>query len=232
MTQPVGLAPIPWRFVDTDLMKMWLWETEHFEAKVAAEGTLFVWEVGDLIVSNQGLPRFLAEGRTGDFASAERECRELIGKSYSPRLGYARYAGHLATTFTLASGERRDLAPFHGQRAVVTVQLPTGDTQGFVGQVQISHYELILTPDAGTTVRIQPPHIVQIVGETGGTGRSAGQSAYTGSGRIYRGQVTRGCTGNPGFMANTIDHTGPAACPVHEDNAHGFKPVSRVRPVG
>lgn len=213
MVATVGLTPIPWKFIHSDVMKMWQWETPHFEARVTADVNSFAWEIYDLI-SRGGEPMFLVEGRTREFHESEMAIREMIGKSYPAKFGYASYAGALATTFTLATGERIDLGRFNGTRVVVTVRLPNGLNQSFIGLMTVVHYEVHLTPEAGTPVRIQPSHIVKIAGE-GGT--AAQDSSYTGIGRIYRGTPTRGCTGVPGFMPETIDHTGPTPCPMHED---------------
>lgn len=215
------VAPIPWRYVDVGLARMWLWDAEHFEAKVSAEGNSFVWEVGDKILPNQGLPRFLCEGRTADFASAENAVREVIGKSYSARLGYGPYVGAFATTFTLASGRRVDLGEFNGQSVVVTVRLGNGLTRTIMGHARVVNWEFHVE-DSGNKSVIQPSYIESIVREGGG-GVSAARSAYTGMGRVYRGQVVHGCTGQPGFVDGTVDHLG-ASCPMHESRT--VSPVS------
>ena len=216
MNQQAGMAAIPWRYVDLDLLEVWLWETEHFEAKVTAEPNSFAWEVGDLVVSNDGLPRWLTGGRAVDFATAEQSIREVIGKSYPSRFGYRPYAGPLATTFLVATGERLDLGPFHGTRALVTVRMPGGADQSFLGHCSIQHYELVLTTDSGHQVKIQPSYIVSVTGENGATARASQSSAsFVGVGRIYKGKMVHGCTGSPGFLPDTIEHAG-APCQVHE----------------
>jgi hypothetical protein len=216
VNESTGTAAIPWRYVDLDLLEVWLWETDHFEAKVTAEANCFAWEVGDLVVSDDGLPRWLTGGRAVDFATAERSIREVIGKSYPVRFGYRPYAGPLATTFLIATGERLDLGVFHGTRALVTVRMPGGADQSFLGHCSIQHYELLLTTDSGHQVKIQPPYIVSVTGENGATARaSAASSAFVGVGRIHTGAMVRGCTGSPGFLPDTIEHDGPP-CQVHE----------------
>ena len=219
MTSTIGLEPVPWTFVDHELLKVWTWLTPHFEARVTAEQNSFSWEVNDYISGVDGEPRFLTEGRSREFAEAETAVREVIGKSYPPKHGYGSYAGALATTFTIATGERVDFGLFSGSRAVVTVRLPHG-IQSFLGHVMVVHYEVIVTPEHGAPVKIQPAHIVKVVGE-GGSSATEASAAYTGVGRIYRGSVRRGCSGTPGFLPDTIDHHGPA-CPVHEDAATRF----------
>ena len=208
-----GVLPIPWEFTTTEFYQIWEWNTQHFRARVSVEGNTFVWEIGDWITSVDEEPRFLAEGRAGSFSAAEVEVREVIGKSYPVKLGYRDYAGTFATTFVVATGERVDLGAFDGQRSVVQVRMPTGVTQTFVGTTQVVHYELFLTPETGSAVKILPAHIVSIRGEGGDTGSA--RAAYTGVGRIYRGVKGPRCTGKPGFLPETIDHTGDP-CPVHE----------------
>lgn len=208
-----GLLPIPWRYVDADLARMWIWETPHFEAKVTADINSFAWELGDLIVPNQGLPRFLAEGRTTDFAEAERAVRETVGKSYPPAYGYSPYCGALATTFTIATGRRVNLGEFNGQSVVVTVRMPNGLSRSIVGYARVVNWELHVET-GGSAVRVQPAHIDSIVREGGG-GAAQASDSYTGVGRIYRGDPDRGCTGVASFLPGTVDHTG-GTCPVHE----------------
>lgn len=209
-----GLRAIPWAYLDHDLMKMWVWRTEHFEVRITANINSYSWQIIDLITSPDGL--FLTEGVSKDFADAENEVRETIGKSYPIKYGYAPYAGSLATTFTIATGERIDFGLFSGKRAVVTVRLSTGAEQSFIGSIRVVHYEIHLTPDTGSAVRIQPAHIAKVTGEGGGVLGQA-RSSYTGMGRIYRGSIPRGCNGKPGFLPDTIDHTGDA-CAIHEDS--------------
>lgn len=213
-----GLRPIPWAFIDHELMKIWIWRTDHFEVRVTADVNSFSWEISDRITSPDGV--FLAEGRAKDFPDAEAEIREVIGKSYPSKYGYGPYAGALATTFTIATGERVNFATLSGMRAVVTVRLADGRDQSFIGDVRVVHYEIVVTPDTGQAVRIQPAHIVKVTGEGGGA-RTEAKASYTGIGRIYRGSIPRGCNGKPGFLPDTIDHTGDL-CVIHEDSVPRF----------
>jgi hypothetical protein len=209
------VAPIPWQYHGTDGLQMWLWQTPHFVAKIGIELAGFYWTVGDLVAAGGGRPRPLTDGRTSDFAAAERELREAIGKSYPAVLGYRSYAGPLATTFRIAGGQFLDFGNFEGQHCLVSVALANGTERGYSGYVRVVHYEVEVTLVNGGAVRIMPSHISKVMK---GSGRSAAPLAdqWTGAGRIYSGSVMRGCTGRPGFLPETIDHAGVGSCRIHE----------------
>lgn len=214
MNAQLGALPIPWAFIDHELMKRWIWRTSHFEATISADLNSFSWEINDLVASPDG--RFLTEGRARNFNDAQNEVREAIGKSYPTKYGYAPYAGVLATTFTIVGGEAINFGAFSGKRVVVTVRMPNGSAQSFVGTLRVVHYEVHVTADNGGAVKIQPAHIVKIAGEGGGSQKGPARSTFTGMGRVHTGAAQRGCTGVSGFMPNTVDHQGDH-CPVHED---------------
>ena len=210
-----SIAPIPWQYHGTDGLQMWLWQTPHFVAKIGTEATGFYWTVGDLGAASGGRPRPLSDGRTSDFAAAELQLRETIGKSYPSILGYRPYAGPLATTFRVAGGQFLDFGPFEGQHCLVSVALPNGGERGYSGYLRVVHYEVEITQTSGGAVRIMPSHIAKL---TKRSGKSAAPLAdlWTGAGRIYSGTAMRGCSGRPGFLPETIDHVGVRPCTIHE----------------
>lgn len=210
------IAPIPWQYHGSDGLQMWLWQTPHFVGKIGTEAAGFYWTVGDLIAADGGRPRPLTDGRTADFATAEHDLRETIGKSYPAVLGYRPYAGPLATTFRIAGGRLLDFGVFEGQHCVVSVAMPDGTERGYSGYVKVVHYEIQVTQIDGGAVRIMPTHISRVLK---GSGRAAAPMAdkWTGSGRIYAGAVMRGCNGRPGFLPETIDHAGLGSCKIHEE---------------
>lgn len=218
MTFGAAVEPIPWRFMNSDLMQVWLWENDVFDARITSEVNSFAWDIYDRVAGN-GESQFLVDGRASGFDEAENMVREAIGKSYAATYGYRKYAGALATTFTLANGHRVDLGTFDGTRVVVKVRLPEGPDQTFIGTARVVHYDLHVTPDAGTALRIRPSHIVSIVGEGGATDTS---TSAVGAGRMVRGERVRGCTGVPGFLPATVDHLGPV-CPIHEESVTRFR---------
>ena len=214
------VAPIPWQYHGSDGLQMWLWQTPHFVAKIGTEPTGFYWTVGDLVASNGGRPRGLSDGRTSDFADAELQLRETIGKSYPTILGYRPYAGSLATTFRITGGRFLDFGKFEGQNCVVTVALPNGNERGYSGYVRVVHYEVEVTQINGGAVRIMPSHISKVLR---GSGRSVAPLAdqWTGAGRIYSGSPVRGL------------HR-PARVPAGHDRPcrRGALHCSRGRPAG
>lgn len=215
----LGLAPIPWRFANTAVAQMWLWEVPEFQAKIDGARNSFHWELSDLVHASNGSPRFLSEGHTATFEEAERQLREAVGKSYPPRYGYRKYAGALATTFRILTGADIDFGPFEGLQTVLTVRTGNGSNVTYHGELHVRNYEITLTMSNGQTVKIQPAHIEKVIGENGATRKTQEQTGYTGMGRIYRtSRPQPGCNGKPGFLPNTVDHAGPP-CPVHEPTA-------------
>lgn len=215
----VEVEPIPWRFQgESSGVRVWRWQTPHFSATVIGEGNSFQWDLGDLSVSSDGTPIPLADGLSSDFVSCESAIREIVGKSYLPSLGYGRYAGRLATTFAIATGERIDFGQFEGSAVIVVVGLGGGRTTTIAGQASVQHYELVVAQPGSDTVKIQPHRVRSIIFERGGYDQM--RSNHTGVSRMYRGQVSRACTGHPGFMDGTVEHSGKK-CPVHEYDTIG-----------
>jgi hypothetical protein len=205
--------PIPWTFEVNPIMRQWVWITEHFEARIITEGNSFVWEVGDLIISNQGLPRFLGEGRAGIFTAAENAVKDLVSKAYQTKFGYRDFAGPLATTFLTSGGKTIDFGPYEGVDTCVHVALPSGEQRSYTGILKVHHFEVRIVTPSGT-MRIHPPYITNVVRTTGGSGHAAGATSRV-HGRIFEGNPGPSCTGMPGFITGTIDHTGEL-CPIHE----------------
>ncbi|MDP2013389.1 MAG: hypothetical protein Q8L05_04100 [Actinomycetota bacterium] len=227
---PRGLPEIPWIFTDASGLLMWSWVTAHFAARIQGRETedplnptlrnvvSYRWELLDLMRTHQGVPRQLVEGTSGSFAHAEQFVREHVGKCYDLRLGYMPFAGALALTFTLATGEMVDVTALLGTRCAVTVLGSDGTTRTVAGDFAVDHYRWrIDTPSE--RLQIVPEHVTRI------TNRSeiaemafkvVQHDAYTGVGRMYREEPGPGCSGRPGFTIGTVDHAGAARCPVHE----------------
>lgn len=223
----MGGAPIPWAYTDLPGTLQWTWLTDHLVARIWAataevDGVRHVraysWELCDRMSTGEGMPRLLVEGTAPSFDEAERCVREHVGKAYDPRLGYRAFSGTEATTFTLATGERRDLGPLVGTRCRATVLLPGGERTVVSGDLAIQHYSLELR-DGERTRELTPEHVEQITHRSAAAEQAAGilgGDGHVGIGRMYRAEWTRGCTGTPGFEVGTVDHGQAAPCPIHE----------------
>jgi hypothetical protein len=231
MTQGM-LEPIPWEFTDEPGVLQWTWLTDHFVAKIVGTAVsalvdatdrrvvrAYSWELADLIRRQQGMPRVLIEGTSESYEDAERSLREHVGKSYDRTLGYARYAGALAFTFTLSTGEERDVSDLVGTTTVVTILQPDRSEKSISGEFAVDHYRWRLTTPTHEYV-VVPEHVVRVTNRSDAA-EAASQitrpHSYVGIGRIYREEPRRGCTGRPGFEVGTVDHAGAPRCPLHEE---------------
>lgn len=202
------MLPIPWFHSVADFGSVWRWSTPHFMVTVTSDGKSYYWRVADLTA---GRERPLLDGQGATFGQAEAGIREAIGKSYSPKLGYGKYAGSYATTFMLADGSKKDLGVYDGMKVVVDVINSQGEVRTLSGVARISHYELLVI-QGEITFRIYPSHITRIQADGQLPPKDDG---YQGKTRTMEGQVIPGCTGRAGFLAGTVDHVG-RKCPIHE----------------
>lgn len=235
------LEPIPWAFTDAPGVLLWSWVTEHFVARISGTevgaagdgasaetlpghaGRRFVrsysWDVSDRMRTNQGLPRLLVEGVAETFTDAETMVRENVGKLYDPRLGYRRFAGPLAFTFTLSTGERMDVSSYIGTRCAVTVLMPDRSERTVTGDFDVHHFGWrISTPER--VLEIVPEHVLRLSNRSEAAERATAithKDSYSGIGRIYREDPRPGCTGRAGFSVGTVDHAGAPRCPLHEE---------------
>lgn len=226
------LPAIPWNFTDEPGVLQWTWVTDHFVATVrGTEVSALVdatdrrvvrsysWELADLMRRQQGIPRLLVDGTSETFEDAERRLREHVGKSYDRSLGYARFAGPLVFTFTLSTGQERDVSEFIGTTTTVTVLHSDRTERSLTGEFDVDHYRWRLTTPTHEYV-IVPEHVVRISNRSEAAeeaSRITRPPSYSGIGRIYREEHRRGCTGRPGFDVGTVDHAGAPRCPLHEE---------------
>lgn len=240
--------PIPWVFTDSPGVLMWTWLTEHFVVRITGTEVMtdeqggsdrlaecgasapalerdrrvvrsYAWDISDLMRTHQGLPRLLVEGVAQHFDDAERLVREHVGKLYDVRLGYRRFSGPLAFTFTLSTGETVDVSPFIGTRCTVTVLMPDRRERTVTGDFDVLHYRWRLS-SPHEVLDIVPEHVVRITNRSEAAERAAvitRLDSYSGIGRIYREDPRPGCTGRPGFESGTVDHAGAGRCPLHEE---------------
>jgi hypothetical protein len=199
----------------SDLGAVWQWDTDTFLIVVNGDKRSFYWTISDKSGQPDGSLRPFADGQAASFDDAERGLRETIGKAYPPSLGFQDYAGPLATTFMIGTGQQVDLGQYAGLHVTVQVANPGSPDVQYSGRAHVQHYDFVLT-NGDDAVHITPSYIMRVtpVGVPGG--RS--QARYVGQQTAVRscpGTVSRACTGVPGFLAGTVDHHGPT-CPVHE----------------
>lgn len=239
------LDPIPWSYTDSPGVLLWSWVTEHFVARISGTEVAgpgpesagdrgdtiadeftdrrlirsYAWDVSDLMRTQQGLPRLLVEGISPGFSEAEALVREHVGKLYDPRLGYRRFAGSLAFTYSLSTGQRMDVSSYIGTRCSVTVLMADHSERTVTGDFDVHHYTWRLTTPV-EVFDIVPEHVVRVTNtsEAGERARAVTHiDSYSGIGRIYREDPRPGCTGRAGFTVGTVDHAGAPRCPLHEE---------------
>lgn len=213
---PNVLAPIPWTHETSEFGSVWQWENPTFVVTVNGDMRSFYWTIADKSANPQGAPRPFADGTAASFEQAERSIRETIGKAYPPALGFRQYAGSLATTFVIGTGETIDLGTFEGRKVKVSVASREGEDEVYRGTAKVEHYELVLI-SGDEALRISPTYIMEIEPEGFG-GPSMRPTTVSGTGnRTIQGRIEPGCNGTPGFMAGTVEHRGPI-CPIHEES--------------
>lgn len=212
----VQTLPIPWQLTEKGNYVMYFWPTKHFEVTIQSDGSKnFFWNIEDL---SQGYGRPFMSGHNASFKLAEKEIKGIIGKSYSPQDGYRQFAGKEATTFTIFNGREVDFGPLEGKKAIVRVKLDSNSERTFSGVIHINHYEIHLRPDYGSAQVIPPSHIVSIKSEYGEADLAVDDDRDNNPTiRTYKGNYSKGCTGRPGFMENTVEHSPTDDwCPIHD----------------
>ncbi len=227
------VEPLPWSFTDSPGVLLWTWLSPHFVARITGvevtdedvsidEGRRIVrsymWDLCDLVRTSGGLPRPLVNGESSDFDTAELQIREHVGKCYDPRLGYRKFSGALAFTFTMSTGVVVDVSEYVGTRCAVTVLMPDHTERTVTGDFEVTHYKWrIAAPDR--IMEILPEHVVRITNRSDAAERASQiirSDLFSGIGRMYSEDPRPGCTGKAGFMVGTVDHAGAHRCPVHE----------------
>lgn len=198
---------MPWRYQEGGHLKAWYWKTDHFEADIHSDGSSFAYRIRD---SSSGHKRTIEEGRTTEFKKAQNKIVEVVAKSYPLKYGYRDYAGALATTFRISSGEPFDFGPYEGSRVILKV-LNQGKEQSFTGAISVENYRIKITGDNNKSFQIPPHMIISVNPEYGTVKRSAGVKTRTVEGRYFQ-----GCTGKMGYRAGTVDHPANVEfCPIH-----------------
>jgi hypothetical protein len=210
-------VPAPWVYVDAGLLKSWTWKTPHFEGKVltSGQGDGYTWSLKD-ITGQQA--KTLAGGEEQTFTEAEELVLETVGKSYPQQLGYHKYAGELATTFSTGFGKKINFAPYSGSTVTVKVFNKTNPAQPHIitGILGVKNYKILLKT-AQTNVSIIPEQILEIIQEkTSDTSMITQKTDMTAFRQILKEEWQPGCTGQPGFRAGTTLHKSTdKPCPFH-----------------
>jgi len=194
------------------MQSVWIWDTEVFNVRVLGDVRSCYYVITDKI-SDPDRHQTLADGQTASFHQAENRIREIIGKAYTEEHGYRKYAGYLATTFTIADGQRVDFGPYEGEQVTVEVFTSKDTTTAITGELRIEHHYLSILKGS-TNINIRPTHVKCLT-----LLNSIKQERVCRfekiNGRTYRATWEHGCTGEAGFLPNTVDHRG-LVCPVHE----------------
>jgi len=209
MSNP-ALRAIPWSHESGEMGAVWQWDTPHFRVVVNGNVRSCYYRIED---KSTGQIRPFEDGQAGTFDQAELLIRETIGKAYPPDLGYQVYAGYLATTFTIASGKKMDFAQYIGRKATVRVLQPDGQRKEYVGIVRVSHYNVKLSASNNVELKIFPSYIESVEPHVERKTEETNERVF---GRTYKGRVTKGCNGKPGFTPGLVDHDG-LSCPIHEE---------------
>lgn len=150
-----------------------------------------------------------ANGQNVRFSDAETGVRETVGKSFVDTLGYHWWAGRLAYTFTIATGERVNFEPYLGLRGRIKVFVDDeGTLEEYSGVIQVRNYDVLVETMDGV-FKLRPSYIASV--ESSHT-HGLNKAKKT---RTVKGFVEPGCSGKPGFMWGTVEHDGPQ-CGLHE----------------
>lgn len=208
MMSMTNLRAIPWAHESGELGAVWIWNTPHFEVIVNGNVRSCYYRISD---KSEGKLKPFADGQAGTFEQAEMLIRETIGKSYPTDLGYSAYAGHLATTFTTATGKKVDFAEYVGRAVDIVVLQPDGTRHDYSGVLHVNHYHIELQTGK-IYLKIIPSYIEKITPKVDSEIRQKDTKMY---GRTYKGRIVPGCNGKPGISEGSIEHTG-LKCPIHE----------------
>lgn len=146
---------VPWAYTEDSLVRLWLWKTRHFVARVKADAdeniAVYSWDIKDI---STGKERLFEYGETRTFKEAENDILEIISKAYPIGAGYAAFAGSLMTTYTLRGGKKLDFAPYVGEICVVNYT-PRNEPSGrAIGKIGLRNWDILLVLENGSTMVI------------------------------------------------------------------------------
>lgn len=152
---------VPWLFTETKGFRTWIWETQHFVAKIIGEGhdtITFSWQ----IIEKSEKGDFIFEtSQSRNFREAELEIVETIAKSWDRKLGYVEYAGDLAYTYTIASGEKINFEKFIGNHVNIkySSSYDEAESNGILG---LKNYNILIKQENGKVIVVPPGAIRNI----------------------------------------------------------------------
>ena len=210
-----SLPAIPWIHSSSEFGSVWIWETRNFIVTVNGSEQSCYYVITNKSQKEQNMRPF-ADGRAGTFQEAEELIRETIGKAYNPNLGYQGYAGYLATTFRISTGQKLDLGQYINKDVEVKVVNSLGKTDSYFGVASVKNYEFMVTKDNKVT-KIPPAYIREVIIPEKIVQKTLPSISY----RIFSGHVTQDCNGIIGKMEGTVEHYS-GRCPIHERDSNLF----------
>lgn len=210
---------IPWAHTSSAIISLWVWETPHFVVTISREGMsvkkMFNWKIVD---KSTGVSQNFESGPDVSFESAVDTALEIIAKAYPRELGYQQYAGELATTFTVANGRRYNFASAIGENVIVRALDENNEEQLYTGLFDTQNYSFIVSSGNKDVTMIPPGRVLDVVKEFGMS--SFLQTSPTVNKKMSRtvnAEWVPGCTGQPGYRANTVTHSSNTKfCPIHQ----------------
>lgn len=207
---------IPWEFSNLpDSSRLWRWKTQHFDVQVRTEGggTQHGVVVLDL-TRGRPIPDFSVIALS--FKEAEYEVLNFIGKAYPRALGYREYAGDIATTFEIGTGQRINFALLEGHQVLLVITDSRRVTQRIEGTLSVVNHSIEIRLESGKVASI-PPLLIQEIGGAA-YGRVKNELIpRDAKSRVVEGTVLPGCTGEVGFKSRTVIHGKDAGyCPRHK----------------
>ena len=154
--------PIPWLYTETKGFRTWTWETPQFRAKIIGEGASETQSISWQIIEKSDKGEFIFENsQSRNFREAELEVAETVAKSWDRKYGFTEFAGDLAYTFAIATGDRINFEPYIGERVRMTYSsnYDVAENKGLLG---IKNYDVLLKQDDGKVVVIPPGAIREI----------------------------------------------------------------------
>lgn len=216
-----SVVSVPWVLRESPAFTIWVWETPHFRATIMGAKTSKAkkWEI-IYFRGNEEKP--LSDGIQNTFAAAERDVIEIITKSYNKDLGYRKYGGRIATTFEIFTKEKIDFGPLENKKVILKVRQLHPVTHSVIeknhtGTLTINEYRIEMQPERGEAISIPPKRILEVYNaQTGKRINDESHLEHEKNLRIFKGKKVPGCNGMVGSILNTIEHSNPTWCPIHE----------------